>query len=291
MNSHLQIKELIIISRKYFAHGKNRIVNIDEDGRLVYEYLTGNTTAYCTFHPILYAILNKPDLSPFLDRNDGIRFKLQKKSSVIDSCKLSLLAQACYDGYVTSVERWQSEYKKYRNWMNNFGYHVDHADSNQQNCTVYNLSIIPNRLNNNKNDLTAWITHPVIFYSGHYGQEYRISAYWPNLKYKKTGRHGVRLNLKCSSAADYVSCIQEIEKMEVGYGKPTWALNENGELVKAQLNRRKKDCWKGNRHSVTKYHIENSLKAQEQIAWMFDCEFKLYWAGEVNRFFNEAVEQ
>lgn len=280
---------VITISKKYYSHGKNREVYINGNGRIVYRYLTGHVTAYCTFHSVLYEILNDPGLSPFIDENGGIRFELQKKTSIIKKCKLSLLAQACYDGHITTAEKWQSEYKKYRNWMNNFKYQVDHADSNQLNCTIYNLSVMSRKLNGGKSDLTARVKQPVICYSGHFGNEYRIRTFWPNLKNKKTGHRGVWLKLKCSEAADYVSCIREIEELEIGYGKPSWTIGDNGDYERAQANSWIKGCWKEGRRSVTKDNIEISMNGQEQMAWMFDCEFIPCRAGEVCLHFEEEV--
>ena len=268
--------------KKYFPHGKNRRVYTDGQGHIVYEYITAGLTAYCTYNEILYLILNDPGLSPFCDKSGMIRFVLQKRNSEIRKCKLSLLCQACYDGRITSVDTWQKEYRQYRNWMNNFKYQVDHADSNQLNCTRHNLSIMKRAINHSKNNITAIIKEPVVCYSGHYGDEYRIVAYWPNIKSKKKEQCGVTLKLKCRSASDYVSCMREIEDLESGYGKPIFYLDENGSLKQVKTS-----GWKKHRPCVATESIKNSLYGQELMTWMFDCEFTPYKVGEIKALFNQ----
>lgn len=283
------MNEVIIISkkkkqaRKYFPHGKNRRVYLDEYGRIVYEYLTHSIKAYCTYNPVLFEILKDVGLSPMLDDRRGMRFKLQKKNSVIKNCKLSLLCQACYDGNITSIASWQKQYKKYRTWMRNFKYEVDHADSNQLNCTEYNLSVMSRKLNRYKDDITSRIRLPVICYCGHFGNTYRIRAFWP-IKCKRTGEYRVWLRLKCESASDFVDCIREVADLDCGYGKPLRYLNENGVLEKVRTER-----WKEGRLCATTMAIENSLIGQAQTAWMFDCEFIPYNKGQVKKLFLDAT--
>ncbi len=253
---------------------------VDENGWLYYEYFTKGIIAYCSSNPILLEILKDNGLSPNLE-NGGIRFTLRKKSSLIKSCKLSLLCFACYAGYITSYETWQKEYKKFRRWMNNFGYQIDHADGNQLNCIEFNLSLMSKELNGKKSSVTRRIKQPAECYCGYYGNEYRIRAVW-HIKSHKKRKHGILLKLKCDTARDFVSCLREIEELEYGYGKPMWVLGDND-----MLERVTNDRWKENRRCATE-DIVNSMIEQAKTAWMFSCEFTPCKAGQVKQLFLEA---
>ena len=235
--------------------GTNRKVCII-DGRINYIYFTHGKIAYCTYNPLLFEILNLRGISPTLDNKHPDRIRFCMKTGVLGHTFLSALCWACYHGKITSIETWQKELKKVVKRQRNFRRQIDHADCNQLNCTVYNLSEMGRTTNRRKHAITAAIKEPAILYSGQYGNEYRISALWPNVK-RIDGKVGVCINLKCRTAQDYVDCLADIRDIGAGYGRPLYCPD--------------KEFWKANNNSLTKLDVAESIRGQEVLATITDC--------------------
>ena len=234
-------------------HGTNRKIDII-DGRINYAYFTGGRIAYGTDDPLLFEILSLQGVSPTLDKTDKIRFTMG--TGKLRHARLSTLCWACYHGKIASIETWQIDLKKVITWQQNFDFQIDHADSNQMNCTIYNLSMMSGFTNGRKHAITAAIKEPAILYSGQYGNEYRISALWPNVK-RIDGKVGVCINLKCRTAQDYVDCLADIRDIGAGYGRPLYCPD--------------KEFWKANNNSLTKLDVAESIRGQEVLATITDC--------------------
>lgn len=235
--------------------GENRKVVIMDD-RINYLYLTGGKVAYCSNHPLLFEILNLKSVSPSLGEHVKDKIQLRMQRSVLSGTSLAVLCWACYHNKITSIETWQSELKQFCAWKNNFKFQIDHADSNQLNCTIYNLSMMSGAANRKKFTLTAEVKEPAVLYSGRYGKEYRISVFWPNIK-QTDGTVGVCLNLKCRNASDYIDCLKEIRDIGAGYGRPLYCPD--------------KEFWKANSNSLTKLDVTESIRGQEALATITDC--------------------
>lgn len=213
---------------RFERNGANRSVRIRGD-LIEYEYKTGNLTAYCTCGPqyhssLLFAILNDKGLSPSLSEHVKDRIQLRKRSGADEikgRCYLHELVYACYHGWINTVETWPKDLAKFRKWARRCKFEIDHADGNQLNNTVYNLSLMKHRLNSAKTIVNN-IRQPILVISGKYGKAYRIAAFMPGLP-----RADRWMKLRCKTAADYVSCLKQIQRINGGYGKPLHISDED----------------------------------------------------------------
>ena len=268
--------ELAPALKRKMSIGTNRIVLAD-DGRIYYTYITGKVTAYCThYNDVLLKILQSKDLSPSMSSHvpGKIQFRKRNAEDIKGYCTLAELCCACYYGKITSVENWVKELARFRCWMRNFDLQIDHADGNQLNCTIYNLSIIKRRTNQSKNNITANIKQPTIMYCGYFGDEYRVAAFFPGIK-NKSGECGVKLYLRFDTATDFSCCLREIHGLMGGYGKPIYMSHDEHR----------------NRPCVAIEDTAMTILYQEQIAKMDREIFCLCRAGQVKRLYSEIIEQ
>ncbi len=263
-------------AKKNMKPGENRVIHV-ENGLIHYLYLTGRKMAFCTYDALLLKILSDIGLSPFLAgrAHEKIRFHKHSAKAIKGNCFLSELCAALYYGKIQSYETWIQDLAFFRRWMRNFKLEIDHADGNQMNCTKYNLSIMSAENNNNKHDISTRIKQPVVCSSGYYDGEYRIFAYWPNVR-RKSGAVGVYLNLRCRSAKDYKDSLFDIYNIGDGYGAPQYSTTEGG--------------WRDGRRSVTKADTGVSIALQELMGKTPSECFHLGKAGQVEKLFRDAVD-
>ena len=201
------------MTQRQFARGKNRRIEVI-GGRINYTYITAGKIAYCSNIGYLLEILKDPCLSPSMSSHvpDKIQLRKHKAVEIDGRCFLHELCYACYSGWIKSVESWPKDLAKFRKYMSTHHYTIDHADGNQLNNTVYNLSMMRGSINHSKNDVTARIKMPTILFSGRYGKEYRIMVFFPGVKCA-SGKSGVEMRLRCKTAGDYRDCLREIQKL------------------------------------------------------------------------------
>ncbi len=261
-----------IIDKASVRVGSNRSVYVI-DGRINYEYRTAGVVAYCTYNELLYRILQDKKLSPSMSSHVPGKIQLRKRSAVEIKgyCTLAELCGACYYGKITSVETWTRELARFRQWMRNLHFEIDHADSNQLNCTAYNLSIMSAATNKRKNAITANIKQPEILFCGRFGKEYRIQAIFPCIT-RKDGHTGVCLKLKCTNAKDFSACLKEIYSIGDGYGES---------LLSTQ------STWRNGRPCATALDVGLSLYGQELLANMESDSLQKCKAGQVKQYFLE----
>ena len=276
---------------KFKEAGSNRLVVV-LDGRINYVYFTANVTSFCTAVPFLKEILDDTSLSPSLcssptsrKGHSMTRNKIQlRKHSAVEikgRCFLHELCCACYNGWIKSVETWPKDLARFRRYLRAHDYTIDHADGNQLNNTLYNLSIMKKQINQSKQDITGEIKPPTVLYSGRYGKEYRIFVCFPNVK-RKNGTHGVILKLRCNTASNYLDCLREIQSLGCGYGSPVdFPTSEDREAY-------------GNRGCVTNGDANktiNSMIFQEKIAKMDKSEFRLCTGKKLGQMFFDEISK
>ena len=266
-----------IVKRSRLPQGTNRIIS-SADGRIYYTYLTGEVTAYCThYNKVLPEILQDKGLSPSLSSHvpGKIQFRKHNAPEIGGFCSLAELCCACYYGKITSVENWTKELASFRRWMRNLHLEIDHADGNQLNCTIYNLSIMRRWSNQSKSNITANIKQPIILYCGHYHNEYRAAVFFPGAKCA-SGKHGVELFLRFDTAKDFAHCLREIYELGNGDGKPLY-------MDDKEANK--------NRPCVALGDIATTIIYQERIAKMEKSQFCRCRAGEITRLFSKYVKK
>lgn len=262
--------------RRKMLDGTNRIV-LAADGRIYYTYIKGKVTAYCThYSDVLLRILQSKCLSPSMSSHvpGKIQFRMHNAKDIKGYTTLAELCCACYYGKITSVDNWVKELARFRCWMRNFDLQIDHADGNQLNCTIYNLSIMKRQTNQSKNSITANIKQPTIMYCGYYGDEYRVAAFFPGIK-DKSGERGVKMYLRFDTATDFSCCLREIHGLMGGYGKPIYMSSEEY---------RNRPCVAIGDTITTIFH-------QELLAKMDREYFRLCRVGQVKRMYSEAIKE
>ena len=267
------------MKKKLFACGENRRIE-DIDGRINYTYITAGKIAYCSNIGHLMEILKDPCLSPSMSSHvpDKIQLRKHHAIEIRGRCYLHELCYACYSGWIKSVETWPKDLAKFRKYMSAHHYTIDHADGNQLNNTVYNLSMMNSSINNSKNDVTARIKLPTILFSGRYGKEYRIMVFFPGVK-TASGKHGVEMKLRCKTAKDYRDCLREIQKLGCGYGSPAYFPLKGD---KSAYDDRK--CATNGVADQTLY----SIRGQESMATMPGIQFKWCKGKDVKKQFIRA---
>lgn len=188
-------------------------------------YFTSGNISYCTDVPFLKDILDDKSLSPSMGSHvDKIQLRKHNAIEIGGYCTLHEVCLACYSGWIKSVETWTTDLAKFRKYMRSHGYSIDHADGNQMNNTIYNLSLMKSEINQSKNAVTAEIKLPTILFSGRFGKEYRIMVFF-------NGAHGKPLKLRCKSAGDYRACLREIKVLGCGYGPPMFFPSDEDRLA------------------------------------------------------------
>ena len=262
--------------RKRKSPGSNRRITVC-DGRIYYVYYTAHVIAICTYNELLYKILQLIALSPSMSSHvpGKIQFRVRGATEINGYCSLTELCYACYYGKIRSVDTWTKDLATFRTWMRNFGFEIDHADSNQLNCTVFNLSIMKCRINESKNKVTGRIKMPTILYSGYYGNAYRVYAHWPNVV-RTSGKSGVEVRFKCKTARDYSECLRAVSRLECGYGKPVFFPS-----IEDQKAYRDRPC-------ATNMDVCMSIAGQEWLASLSEDDFTWCKGYQVERLFREA---
>ena len=260
--------------------GANRRIEA-VDGRINYMYFTAGVISYCTDVPYLKDILDDKSLSPSIGEHvDKIQLRKRAANEIGGYCTLHEICLACYSGWIKSVETWPADLAKFRKYMASHHYTIDHADGNQMNNTIYNLSLMKGSINRSKNSVTSNIKLPTIHFSGRFGKEYRIIVFFPGVKCK-SGKHGVLLKIRCKSATAYKDCLREIQMLGCGYGAPVFFPTDEDKY--AYENRM---CATSGTPDGTLY----SIRYQERMARMEGRSFKWCEGKDVKKMFINAVE-
>lgn len=251
------------------APGRNRFVEVYGND-INYIYKTKDIICHCTYNPMLYEILTCAKATPDIadGSSDRIRFN-QSRSDLLKHFTMAELCVACYVDAISSFATWEQELKDFKKWLQDRDhsrgsvFEIDHADSNQTNCTIYNLSIMPKEWNRDKRAITAIIRQPAMCVSGYYSNEYRIRVRYFGVR-NVNGANGVVLCFRCTNAESYVACLQEIKDLCVGYGMPIYNTQ----------NMSRRPC-------STKVNVGLSIEGQKELAYFPQDSFTVYEPGIV----------
>lgn len=237
-----------------------------------------SVSEYMTYHPELEKILMLDCLKPY--REDGYLRSIVTVGGANTRFSIYDLALGCYTGRI-HYDSYLGDIQKFLDYKRNSGYQIDHADSNQHNHTVNNLSFMTLMENTRKNSIVARFMLPNLLSVAYVNGKYRVCfGSWMNNSDRVVemttsivrGFIGGQLNVQsavgagmaflCEDAESLIACLDFLGENTIKGCDP----------VKTEKDRWRKDgeCWF--------MDIQKSLAAQGKLAAMDESVFQLFTA-------------
>ncbi len=199
-----------------------RTISVSASNRkIIFTYKNDNISEYLTYDDTLYSILMFDCLK--INRGTGGRLGITVRHDGRDIYfKLYDLALACYMGFVC-VDTYLEDMERFIAYKRHKGLTVDHLDNDIHNNTVYNLSLMVDKLNKQKGEIVSWFKPPFALNSAYFNGEYRVKFEAAISQYDtaiQLAASGIRVNCTegctasmhfvCKDADEYVRCLKHL---------------------------------------------------------------------------------
>lgn len=236
--------------------------------KIVYKLKIDGVDDYATYNDTLYEILKLDRVIPF--RNNGrLQFDVWENGLRV-KFYMHDLAFACYLG-VISLDSFLEDLQIYYDNKSKNNLSIDHADNNQHNNTIYNLSPMDRVLNTVKGSIITRVKEPMYLNSAYCNGKYRVQMLFEDTQNKISeilNRYtnmfcnfsgGVTaIHFVCDTPEQYVDCLKWLTNTKFEWAEP---LKDKGHWIKSDNS-----CWCLN--------IQNSLHAQKVLSLLPDSLFQ-----------------
>lgn len=244
--------------KKRAACTNTRKVSVS-NGIITFTLLHDNTKYYFTFNTVLLEILKTRKYYPFVT-NGRLRFTFTEDGNDIKVYAYDI-AYCCYMGIVSDPENIYVQMQNYLCNKSKNKLSIDHIDSNLQNNTMHNITLMTEKANSNKNNVMHRVKIPneigAVCVDGIY--KVRIKYYCEKDDLNKIfhkhcsiitpGSGEVIMRVKCYSASDFVECLRMLTTVNCEWCAPL----------------KDKKGWRNNKNKSKLENVKTSLAIQKEI--------------------------